>query len=200
MIKIPDLIGKWILITGDVNAGKTTLTRDIMNELCRGGMAARIVIVDMAPEIPQDMAAKRGLSGIGGKLLPVGWENIIYLAARLQPPRLSSKTEDEALMVAEDNRTRIDDLFRRFQGTGRDILLMNDVSMYLQAGTAKDLLKWTRKALTVIANGYLGQKLGAGILSRREALEMGRLKGSFAYHVRMPGSSLENLLYSDLPE
>ena len=186
MAEVSDVMGKWILIYGDVNTGKTTLARQFMDALCRGGLSSSIAVVDMAPEIPEEIALQKGIKGVGGKLMPVGWAEVIYLTSAIRPPRLSSKTEEEALFVAEGNRTIIDGLFEEFQGTERDILFINDVSMYLQAGTAKDLLQWIGRVSTVVANGYYGQKLGTGVLSRREAAEMETLIRAFPSCIKMP--------------
>lgn len=194
MIEPSDLLGKRILITGDVNTGKTTLTRNILESLCRVGAASRIVIVDMAPEVPEEVALEKGVQGVGGELIPIGWDEIVYLSTKIKPPRLSSKTEEEALSVAEENRASIDDLFRVFQQTGRDILFLNDVSMCLQMGSTRNLLEWIRPASTVVANGYYGCTLGTGVLSMREAAEMELLMRAFPYHVRLPGQSLEEIL------
>jgi hypothetical protein len=194
MIEPSDILGKRILITGDVNTGKTTLTRHVLESLCRAGAGARIVIVDMAPEVPEEVALEKGVRGVGGKLIPFGWDEIVYLTTRIKPPRLSSKTEEEALFVAEENKASIDDLLRGFRQAGRDILFINDLSIYLQMGSAKDLLEWTRPASTVVANGYYGCKLGTGVLSMREAAEMELAMHAFSYHVRLPGQSLEEVL------
>ncbi len=194
MAEAKDILGKRILITGDVNSGKTTLTKSILDVLCCDGLSSRIVIVDMGPEIPEEIAVKKGIKGVGGKLTTGRWEDIVYLSTSLMPPRLTSKTEEEAVGKAEDNRRRIDGLFNRFRQADRDILFINDISMYLQAGHAKDLLQWIESAGTVVANGYYGQKLGTGRLSLREAEEMGRIINAFPYHVRMPDMCLEEVL------
>lgn len=194
MTETKDVLGKRILITGDVNTGKTTLARNIMDGLCRRGLSSRIVIIDMAPEIPEEIAIQRGITGVGGKLTADQWQDVTYLTTILRPPRLTSKTEEEALVKALENRERIDILFEEFQRTGKDILFINDISMYLQSGKAKDLVQWIGPAATVVANGYYGRKLGAGSLSVREAAEMEILIGAFPYHVRLPEVSLEEVL------
>lgn len=194
MTETKDVLGKRILITGDVNTGKTTLARNIMNGLCRRGFSSRIVIIDMAPEIPEEIVIQKGITGVGGKLTADQWQDVIYLTTILRPPRLTSKTEEEALVKARENRERIDDLLSRFQQAGKDILFINDVSMYLQAGNAQELLQWIQKTPTVIANGYYGHKLGTGALSAKEATEMEILIASFPYHVKMPGPSLDDIL------
>jgi hypothetical protein len=189
-----DIVGKRILITGDVNTGKTTLERNIMNLLFDRSLSSRIAIIDMAPDIPEEIAAKRGLQGVGGKLMPSGRKDVLYLTTPIRPPRLLSRTGEEALSIAMENKIKIDDLLSRFQQAGKDILFINDVSMYLQAGNARELLQWIQKTQTVIANGYYGHKLGTGAFSAKEATEMEILIASFPYHVKMPGPSLDDIL------
>jgi hypothetical protein len=179
-IHIEDYLGRKTLILGDVNTGKTTLTRAVLEALlCRPDLGARIAIVDMAPEIPEKLAREKGLPGVGGKLMPPVGRDILYLGGRFEPPRLSSRTEAEALQKAFSNRQRIDSLFDSLDFQSRDILLVNDVSIYLQAGTAENLTRWLDRAATVIANGYWGSRLGGGTLTERERTETAKLKSYF---------------------
>jgi hypothetical protein len=190
---MPDIVGKRLIITGEINTGKTTLSRALMESLCRRGLSARIIVVDMAPEIPEKIAIERSIQGIGGKLT-APCEAVAYLAASLRPPRLSAKTEEEAFLLAAENTAMIDRLLEEFQGSGRDILFINDVSMYLQAGSADVLLRRIEPARTVVANGYYGRKLGGGALSFREAEEMTKLIAAFAYHAALPGHTIDEAL------
>ena len=194
MGRIPDIAGRRILITGEVNTGKTTLAGELMNTLCSRGLSSRMAVIDMAPEIPEEIALRRGMKGVGGRLAPAGGEGVLYLAVPLRPPRLSAGTEEEALSIAAENRELIDGLFARFRTGHRDILFINDVSMYVQAGRAEDLLRWIAGTPTVVANGYYGRRLGTGVLSLREAGEMEKLIASFPFHVSLPGQSLEEVL------
>ena len=190
---MPDIIGKRLIITGDVNTGKTTLSRAVLESLCRRGLSARIIVVDMAPEIPEKIAIERGIEGVGGKLT-APCEAVVYLAASIRPPRLTAKTEEEAFLLAGENRAMIDRLLEEVRGSGRDILFINDVSMYLQAGSTDKLLGWIGPAGTVVANGYYGRTLGGGALSAREAEEMAKLIAAFDYHVALPGHTIEEAL------
>jgi len=178
-ILLEECLDRKTLILGDVNTGKTTLTREALEVLCRRDLGARIAIVDMAPEIPEKLAKEKGLSGVGGKLLPTEGQGILYLGGHLAPPRLSSKTEAEAMEKARQNRWIIEGLFGKLDGQSRDILLVNDVSIYLQAGTAEDLIRYLEQAATVVANGYWGKRLGGGILTERERAETQKLKAYF---------------------
>lgn len=188
--QVSAILGKRILITGDVNTGKTLLTKTILDEMCRRRLASRIAIIDMAPEIPEEIALQRGMKGVGGKLISRE-RDVLYLAAPLRPPRLSSKTEEGALLIAAENREKIGELLKAFEVSGRDILFVNDVSVYLHAGSADDLLQAIRAATTIVANGYYGERLGAGILSVREASQMRRLIAAFPLHITLPATSPE---------
>jgi hypothetical protein len=178
-IHLEDYLGRKTLILGDVNTGKTTLTREVLEALCRRDLGGRIAIVDMAPEVPEKLAKEKGLAGVGGKLPPPEGHGILYLGGRFEPPRLSSKTEEEAIEKARENRRLFDGLFRKLAVPSRDILLVNDVSMYLQAGTAEDMTRWLDRAATVIVNGYRGKRLGGGMLTERERTETEKLKAYF---------------------
>ncbi len=185
----PDVLGRRILITGDVNTGKTTLAKAILDALCASRLSSRIAVVDMAPEIPEKVALERDVLGVGGKLLSVD-EDVLYLASPLRPPRLSAKTEEEALLIAEENREKIEALLKTNACSGRDILFVNDVSLYLHAGTAERLMWYVAAATTIVANGYYGEKLGSGIISLREATEMRKLMDAFPCHITLPTAFL----------
>jgi GTPase SAR1 family protein len=131
-IHLADYLNRKTLILGDVNTGKTTLTRAVLEALCRRDLGGRIAIVDMAPEISEALAREKGLVGVGGKLTPPEGHGSLYLGGHLAPPRLSSKTEDAAMEKARQNRRTIEGLFRRIDWQARDILLVNDVSIYLR--------------------------------------------------------------------
>ena len=178
-IDISNYLGRWTLILGEVNTGKTSLCRDVLLQMLQRGLAGRITIIDLAPEIPETMMLNRKMKGIGGKLLPPEKENVIYLSAPLVPPRLTSKTEEEAIEIAQQNALKIMNLLEEYNRFARNILFVNDISLSLQAETAERVVKLMRKAETVVANGYYGKKLGASILSQRERQEMELLKKYF---------------------
>ena len=196
-ISYDDIVGRKTLILGDINTGKTTLTKDVLVEMCRQGLGDRIAIVDLAPEIPGDVAAKRALPGVGGKLLPPEGCGVLYLTAHFVAPRLSSKTEEEALEKARRNRRIIGGLFRQLNKFPREILLLNDISMALQAGTAGTLIRALEQAGTIVANGYWGERLGGGTLTAREKARMAKLKAHFEKEGRV--LILEHRFFSPPP-
>ena len=181
-----DPLGKKLLVMGDINAGKTTLCRQWLARLCAQGLGARIVVLDLAPDIPPALAQARGLAGAGGYLLPPPDSDVLDLRTHLHAPRLSSATEAEAEEKAAENARAIEALFDQLppSGSGRDVLFINDVTLYLQAGFAADLLGNLGKAdfTTLVVNGYWGQRLGDSALSRREREQTRRLREHFANH------------------
>lgn len=188
-MKRRDYLDKKTLIVGDVNSGKTTLCREILEDFCRQGLGGRIIVIDLAPEIPEDVVRERGLMGIGGRLPPPAGSGVAYLHVPVIAPRLTSATEMEALNKAQRNREMIEGFFRQAEALGRDILFVNDVSLYLQAGDPERLAGFLDRAATAVVNGYFGETLGPGELSRRERGAMEWLAGWFRSRgavIRMP--------------
>ena len=144
------------------------------------------MVLDLAPDIPPALAQARGLAGAGGYLLPPPDSDVLDLRTHLHAPRLSSATEAEAEEKAAENARAIEALFDQLppSGSGRDVLFINDVTLYLQAGFAADLLGNLGKAdfTTLVVNGYWGQRLGDSALSRREREQTRRLREHFANH------------------
>lgn len=166
-----DLLGKRTLIVGEVNSGKTTLTQKILDGFSRENLGGSILVLDLAPEIPGDLAARKGLSGVGGCLKAPQRENIKYLRPSLVPPRLMGKSEEQVLELAKANLAAIEKTMALAETWG-ETLFLNDASMYLQAGSAQKLFSWLERFQTVVANGYMGKRLGGGELSMRERFQM----------------------------
>ena len=172
-----DWLGRKLLVTGDVNTGKTTLAQGILQDFCARGLGPRIAVLDLAPEIPAEIAQARGLRGVGGTLEADAASGVLRVRPLLQAPRLTSATEAEAAAKAADNLRRIEQAWAELPP--RPILFVNEVSMFLQAGRAGDLARRFAQAQTVIANGYSGERLGGGELTRREGEQMKELRAWF---------------------
>ena len=174
-------LGKKILVIGDVNTGKTTLCKRWLTELCQQGLGARIALLDLAPTISRELALQRGIVGAGGELRAPAGSEVLDLRATLEPPRLSSSSEGEALEKAERNAQLIETLSCQLEPQ-RDILFINDVTLFLQARSAASLIKSARfdRRTTLVINGYRGERLGGGALTRHETAEMAELEKLFA--------------------
>jgi hypothetical protein len=180
-----DCVNHWTLIVGEVNTGKTLLTRRLLEGLCSELGPEEVAVVDLAPKIPSEVLQARELTGIGGTL-PPPHPCVLYLHVSLRPPRLISASEQEAIGVARENLQKIQVLFEAYRFSGRKALVINDISMALQAGTPEDLIRWMGEASTVVANGYLGERLGSGELSRIERHNMERLMEGFHRVINLP--------------
>jgi len=174
-------LGKKILVIGDVNTGKTTLCKRWLTELCQQGLGARIALLDLAPTISRELALQRGIVGAGGELRAPAGSEVLDLRATLEPPRLSSSSEGEALEKAERNAQLIETLSCQLEPQ-RDILFINDVTLFLQARSAASLIESAGfdRRTTLVINGYRGERLGGGALTRHETAEMSELEKAFA--------------------
>ncbi|MGQ9653275.1 MAG: hypothetical protein ACUVXD_04340 [Thermodesulfobacteriota bacterium] len=181
-------LGKRTLIVGDVNTGKTALTREILHAMCERGWGREILVLDLAPIIPAGLALRAGLEGVGGRLPVPEGSHALYMRPVVMPPRLSGKTQEEAVALAEGNRLAIEGAMKKAARRHRDILFLNDLTLYLQAGSAVKLSDFLGRFGTVVANGYMGERLGGGELSTRETSEMEALLHSFDRLVRLGGS------------
>lgn len=160
MLDIKKFINKRTLIVGDVNSGKTQYTLSIIEEFLKNGIND-IAIMDLAPET---------VKNIGGKMVPPDHPGILYVTTGIAAPRLTGKDEEEIMMLARKNAESIETLFDEYLLKPRQHLFVNDVTLYLHAGTLERLNEILSTAATQIINAYRGTTLHDNLLSRRETL------------------------------
>lgn len=151
-------LNRMTLITGDVNAGKTRFTRDILDAFLEEG-ERDIAVIDLAPEM---------YKGIGGKMADIAEQGVLYMTTGIDPPRLLGRNQREVQSVAKKNAAAIDRLFTSYLGTPKKVLFINDVTLYLHRGTMERLCRVISNAETRIINAYYGESLGDSALSRKE--------------------------------
>jgi hypothetical protein len=162
-----NLIGKKVLIVGDVGSGKTTLTRALLIQAIELLPSGSITVIDMAPPM-----RKIGRDYAGGGIRKGKWvANVKYLrSAAINPPRLDGRTKEEVLDIAKSNATELEKLLMVFLNRPSDTLFINDLTMYLHSGDAKFLFCIVERTYTFITNAYKGSCLlgdrGSGISSR----------------------------------
>jgi hypothetical protein len=152
-----DVVGKKVLITGDVGAGKTKLTIALLDEAVALGLRNQITVIDMAPATLFIKGRK-----IGGKLLEFSDKvrHVRYLTTqRVETPRLSAKSARELRQLIAVNEERIKPLLTAFVEAPTPILFVNDISIYLQSGLDEPILSAMGASETFIANGYYGSAL-----------------------------------------
>lgn len=172
-ISYKDIRGSKLLIVGDVNTGKTTMTKRLLDKAIDSD-PGQVTVIDMAPR-----ALMVKDTSFGGFLVepenPMRRRNLICLISdEIMTPRLSAETSEELLELADQNREKIERLLDEFQAHPSSILFINDVSIYLQRGELERLWDTIELAETVVANGYLGillsDDLGTGVSVRERRL------------------------------
>ena len=175
-----DLITTRTLITGEVNTGKTTLTGKLAECVYDRDPPSNLLVLDMAPSIPDALQPKTGRGRISGFITFPSMHNATVFKEGLVPPRMMGTSAAHTQELAKRNQQRIDSWLKQARTYPPfDVLIINDLSMYLQAGEARTLEVFIDTFPTVIANGYLGKTLGKGKLSAHEREEMDRLCGFF---------------------
>ena len=154
---------------GDVNTGKTMMTKELLDEAIELD-PGEVTVIDMAPKL----FMVEGIS-FGGVLVgPGDYDVRCLMSDDIRTPRLSAETSEELLKLAEHNRYEIDGLLDEFQAHPSRILFINDVSLYLQSGNLERLWDTIKLAETVVANGYFGTRLegdlGTGVSARERSL------------------------------
>ena len=162
------VVGKKVLIVGDVGTGKTRLTAALLDEAASSEWKDQITVVDMAPEIPA------GHLQVGGRLTDYSQAAVLvrYLAPRhVHAPRLQGESKEQVLRLVKENAETIDRLLVQFLEAPTKVLFVNDVTLYLHSGNLSKIRQALDAAETCIVNGYRGTKLredrGSGV-SRRE--------------------------------
>ncbi len=168
-ISYSEISGSKLLIIGEVNTGKTMMTKELLDEAIELD-PGEVTVIDMAPR----SFIVEGISFGGVLVEPEDYDVRCLMSDEIRTPRLSAETSEELLKLADHNRYEIDGLLDEFQADPSRILFINDVSIYLHAGKIDRLWDTIKLAETVVANGYLGillsEDLGTGVSARERHL------------------------------
>lgn len=177
-IRIPPtdlLLGKRTLIIGGVRSGKTKLTAEILRSMLNHVKSATVI----------DLAPKKG--GVGAALtsyieLP-SWVRSLSPDV-LHAPRLEGRDSEEVLRLAKLNEEKIKPLLLSFLSNPTELLVLNDLTIYLHAGDLELLLNCIEACGTFLGNAYYGRgefdDKGSGLNEReRELVEELMRKADF---------------------
>jgi hypothetical protein len=163
-----DIVGKRVLILGEVSSGKTVLLAGLLKELMGILDKGEITVIDFAP---------RQVGEIGGKMSVYmdSINGVKYLSPKMVcTPRLSGRSSQEVLRYAELNRERMEPLLSGFIERATKVLILNDVTLYLHAGRLEKILNCMELTETFLATAYYGSRLaenhGSGISVREKRL------------------------------
>lgn len=159
MDKIEQYIGKRTLIIGDVKTGKTDRSMEILRLFLGRGYAKKITILDMGTDPVQ---------GIGGKMHPPSGQPVRYLTDAISAPRLMGKNTNHTLYLANENAKTIEKLFAKLRQEKREILFINDATLYLQAGHLNRFVEMLGTASTQVINAFYGSAFSDSELTLRE--------------------------------
>ncbi len=165
---------RFTLIVGEVNSGKTAYTARLLQAyLLR--FSEPVAVVDLAPRLPDKSAHPAFHPGIGGRLAVSESLRVHRFCVDLAAPRLQAASIEERWRLARENARRIESLWVHVAASRCLTVFVNDVSLYLQAGSAEKLLEWLDRFSTRVVNGYYGLSLGTDAFSARERLGMEEL-------------------------
>ena len=177
MNAIDHYMNRRTVIVGDVNSGKTVLTLKILNCFLKAGYAEKIAVIDLAPDKTQ---------GIGGKLTVPQDQSLLYLTTSIAAPRLTGRDDDHIRQLAEKNAVAIENLFKKILSEKRNILFINDATLYLQAGDFERFTQLLDTASTQIINVYYGHMFPHSRLTDREKRLTQRLIKTCSQIIHMP--------------
>ena len=167
-LKGSEILGKKVLILGEAGSGKTKLAAQLIQELMDLVDPEEMSVIDLAP---------KRVGEFGGKLtdyLSIDGKVKYYSPKRVYTPRLSGKSPKQILRYAELNKRNIQPLFNEFIRNATDILVINDITLYLHSGELETVLECIKLAKTFLATAYYGSKLagdlGTGISLRERQL------------------------------
>ena len=166
-------IGRKTIIVGEIGSGKTLLLSRFLDQLVRSGLKDRVTVIEMAPN----------MGGVGGTVENYT-RNVTYVKYlrpwRIIPPRTMGRNRDEVIRYARLNMLALKPLIEEYLRNPTEILLINDLTIYLHAGEVEDIIQLINISKTFTATAYEGEKLaddkGSGITDR-ERRSLDRLKG-----------------------
>ncbi len=161
-----EIIGKKVLILGEVGSGKTSLTAKAVQDLALFIQPEEMTVIDMAPE---------AIGEIGGKLsnhLSLSSKVRYVSPAKVYAPRTMGTTNPQVVEYAKRNKNAIELLLNDFLENPTKALIINDVTLYLHFGKLEKVIDCVRLADTFLASAYYGVRLrkdyGTGISDREK--------------------------------
>lgn len=167
-----DLLHRRVLILGDVQTGKTSLTARLIREAVQLEGPGKITIIDMAP----NRFVYRGRL-IGGRTsetasLPTGV--MVLQPGHVNAPRCLAENKSDLLRQVEENSVKIEQVLEQYLAHPTPVLFLNDISLYLQCGKWRKLWDVMKDSDTSVANAYYGRSLdddlGTGVSSVERSL------------------------------
>jgi len=159
-LSFDDFIGAHTILYGEANTKKTYYTAKFVQYLTdiKKINPKEISILDFAPKLSNI----RGLK-IGGKIEDFFPQSIIcnniLFEGEIIPPRLNANNKNELHQYAQMNYEKTFEILEIFNEEPTSILIINDISIYLQLGDKKYILDTIKQASTFFGNTYYGSSI-----------------------------------------
>ncbi|MBN1802649.1 MAG: hypothetical protein JW891_14150 [Candidatus Lokiarchaeota archaeon] len=158
----PEVLQKYIdhhtILYGESNTGKTKRTAMFLQYLIDSKMDPKTIsVLDFAPESRVYERRK-----IGGKILDyydISETLGLFIDVKIIPPRLTARNKKEIRKYALQNCKLTEKALKKYCENPTTILLINDISIYLQKGSLKFILKIIKKSTTFYGNSYYGSSI-----------------------------------------
>jgi len=167
-LKPTEIVGKKVLILGEVGSGKTSLIAKTVQKLMLFVEPREITVIDMAPE---------AIGEIGGRLseyLSLNSELRYLSPAKVYAPRTMGISNTQVVEYARRNKNAIERLLDEFLEKPTKVLIVNDVTLYLHLGRLERITNCMKLTETFLASAYYGVRLkedyGAGITAREKQM------------------------------
>jgi hypothetical protein len=147
------------LLYGETNTKKTYYTAMFVQFLVESSFNPKeITILDFAPK----MITINGLK-VGGRIEDF-YENSkacknLFFEGEIIPPRLHSTNLEELNANARNNFNKTNQILEEYAQNPTEVLVINDISIYLHNGKLQFLLKIIKKACTFFGNTYYGTSI-----------------------------------------
>lgn len=159
-IDFESLIGHTTIIYGEVDTKKTFYTANFIQLLLEDKKIApkEISILDFAPQLIMIKG-----KNIGGRIKDFYAKskicNYFNLKGEIIPPRLNAKNREELYRNANHNYLITSKALESYIKKPTNILIINDISIYLHVGDEKLLLESIKKCNTFFGNTYYGTSI-----------------------------------------
>ncbi len=170
------LLERRTLLYGTTNTYKTYMTAKFVDFLLDKEISpSEISILDFAPNIQHFQGLK-----IGGKISDFSSRslkcNYLPITGEIIPPRLQSTTKSELYSYALRNFKKIRKILDSYKYNPTNILLINDISIYLHLGSKKTILTLINKSDTFFGNTYYGLTISRAYSKLFSLIERKRVK------------------------
>ena len=155
-------IGTHTLLYGETDTKKTLFTAKFIEFLLETHkiLPETISVLDFAPKLAYVNDLK-----IGGKIQDYYPNskicNYIELEGEIIPPRLNARNKRELFDILCRNHKKVVRSFDIFNTNPTEILIINDISIYLHLGSKKEIMNAINKSSTFFGNAYYGSSISS---------------------------------------